>query len=144
MLQNYEAGQMIGTALGNLIGDAIAAYREGKRQQKEKQGEWYQFVQDTLASVQLACEGEPGHTQETVLACRREIFVFNEFLQRHTKDFAPDGKNVTLLADAIERLGIDESTMTPDMLESAFRTIPKSELDKKPHLGIDGKGRAVW
>ena len=142
--QNYEAGQVIGTALGNIIAAAIAEYRAHKRLQQTKQDEWNQFVQDTLSTTELRCEADPKH-DPTVLGCRTMIFAFNQFIQRHPKDFVPDGKNVDMLADALEKTAPDDqSTWTELTYEKAFQTIDKKQLDKKIYLGLAGNGRKAW
>lgn len=140
---NYEAGQVFGTALGNLVMGAIGRYRANKRTRQAKEREWNQFVQDTIASEELACETDPKH-EVTVVGCRTMIFTFNQFLHRHEKDFVPDGTNVKMLADALDRTApADQSTWTEQSYEAAFETIDKKRLDKKIYLGLD-HDRRPW
>lgn len=142
--QNYEAGQVMGTAIGNVIVAAIAEYRSNKRIRQTKQDEWNQFVQDTLSKTQLACEADPKRQNTTVVGCRTMIFTFNQFLRRHQADFVPDGKNVELLANALDKTAPDDqSTWTEHTYEVAFETIDRRKLDKKIYLGLDGN-RSVW
>ncbi len=72
VLRNYEAGQVIGTALGDAIVTAIQQYRENKRARQAKQDEWNQFVQDTLAKEELACEADPTH-EAPIAVCRAGV-----------------------------------------------------------------------
>jgi hypothetical protein len=143
--QDYEAGQVIGTALGDIIAAAIADYRAHKRLQQTKQDAWNQFVQDTLSANELECEADPGKQNTTVLGCRTMIFTFNQFLQRHKKDFVPDGKNVEMMANALDKAApADQSTWTELTYEQAFQTVDKKQLDKKIYLGLAGKSREAW
>jgi hypothetical protein len=142
--QNYEAGQVIGTALGNAIAAAINEYKTNKRRRQEKQDQWNQFVQDTLAKVELDCEADPKH-EITPVSCRTEFFAFNQFIHRHQKDFVPDGRNVEMLADALVKTApADEGSWTEETFEAAFQTIDKKQLDKKAYLGLTGKDRNAW
>jgi hypothetical protein len=141
--QNYEAGQVIGTALGNAIVAAIHEYKTDKRIRQTKQDEWNQFVQDTLAKIELACEADPKH-EISVVGCRTIIFTFNQFLHIHQRDFVPDGKNVEMLANAIDKTATaDESSWTEQTYETAFQSLDKKQLDKKIYIGHD-KDRSVW
>lgn len=144
ILQNYETGQVIGTALGTAIMSAIEQYRMHKRIRNERDAEWNQFVQDTLAKTELDCELNAAKEETTVVGCRTMIFTFNEFLQRHQKDFVPDGWNVNLLADALDKTApSDQSTWTEQTYENAFQTLNKKQLDRKVRLGL-GKDRPTW
>jgi len=139
--RNYEIGQVIGTALGDTIMDAIQQYKEHKRIEKDRKDEWNQFVQDTLAKIELACELDPAKMGTNALGCRTEIFTFNQFIHRHRRDFVPDGKNVEMLADALDKTAPnDQSTWTAQTYEVAFRTLDKKQLDKKIYIDR-GQGR---
>jgi hypothetical protein len=144
--RNYEAGQVIGTALGNIIVAAIEEYKTNKQAREAKQATWDQFVQDTLATTELACEGDPKHDLSAE-DCRTTIFLLNQFLRIHKKDFVPDGRNVGILADALDALGRtlppDQQSFTEDMIERAYRTIDKKKLDKKIYVG-NGNDRSAW
>ncbi len=142
--RNYEAGQVIGTAIGSAIFAAIAEYKSNKRIGQAKQDEWNQFVQDTLSKTELACEADPQRHNTTVLGCRTTIFTFNQFLHRHPTDFVPDGNNVELLATALDKTAPDDqSSWTEKTYEVAFETVDKERLDKKVYLSRDGN-RSVW
>jgi len=144
ILQNYEAGQVIGTAVGNAVMAAVEEYKTNKRVRKEKQDEWNQFVQDTLATAELSCEADPAKEGATVVGCRTMIFTFNQFLHRHQKDFVPDGGNVNLLADALDKTApADQSAWTEQTYERAFQTVNKKQLDKKVYLGL-GSNKTAW
>jgi len=109
--------------------------KQAKRARQAKQQQWDQFVQDTIAAQELACETDPKH-ELPVLACRTEIFSFNQFLHKHRKDFVPDGNNVALLSDALERTAPeDQRTWTEETYDIAFQTIEKKKLDKKVYIG---------
>ena len=141
--QNYEAGQVVGTALGNIILAAIDRYKTHKRTRQAKQEQWDQFVQDTLATTELACEADPKH-EISILGCRKTIFTFNQFLHIHQKDFVPDGRNVKLLACALDKTASnDEASWTESTYEAAFITIDKKQLDRKIYLG-EGMERTSW
>jgi hypothetical protein len=141
--QNYEAGQVIGTALGNAITAAIAEYKANKRLRQAKQDEWNQFLQDVIAKKELDCEADPKH-EMTVVGCRTWMFNFNQFLHKHQKDFVPDGRNVELLANALDRTApADESLWTEQTYETALQTIDKKLLDKKIYVG-HGSDRTAW
>jgi hypothetical protein len=142
--QNYEAGQVVGTALGNLITAAIDEYKAHKRVRQAKQDEWNQFVQDTFATIELACETDPKH-DPAVVGCRTMFFTLNQFIQRHQKDFVPDGKNVQMLAEALDKTApADQSTWTELTYEAAFQSVDKKRLDKKIYLGLAGNDRKAW
>jgi hypothetical protein len=134
--RNYEAGQVIGTALGNVIIAAIEAHK-AKRQARQ---EWNQFVQDGIATVELACETNPSMSGPSgAVGCRTFIFALNQFIHKHQKDFVVDKRNVDLLADAFDRMpeqqlppNDDLSLVTEQMIEIAFQGIDKKQLDKKP------------
>ncbi len=144
VLESYEAGQILGTALGNVITTAIEEYRSHKRLRQEKQDAWNQFVQDTLATTELACEEDPAKEGTTVIGCRTMIFTFNQFLHLHQKDFVPDGRNVEILANALEKTApADQSTWTVQTYETAFQSLDKRQLDKKIYLGLSGN-RSAW
>jgi hypothetical protein len=142
MQRDYAAGQVIGTAVGYAILAAIDEYKAHKRLQEAKKDDWNQFVQDTLSTVQLSCETDPSHEMPPT-ACRTAIHLFNQFIQLHQKDFVPDGRNVKLLASALANTPNDESAWTEQTFETAFQTLDKKQLDKKPYFGFDGK-RGVW
>lgn len=144
--KNYEAGQVIGTALGNAIVAAIEEYKTNKRVRQAKQDEWNQFVQDTIATHELTCEADPNHYSTTTVGCRTMAFTFNQFLHRHQRDFVPDGRNVELLANALDKTApADQSSWTEQTYETAFQTIDKKQLDKKIYLGgLDGNKKAAW
>jgi hypothetical protein len=142
--QNYEAGQIIGTALGNAIVAAIEEYKTNKRIRRAKEDEWNQFVQDTIATSELACEADPSKQGTTVVGCRNMIFTFNQFLHRHERDFVPDGRNVEMLAGALDKIALaDQSSWTELTYESAFQAMDKSQLDKKIYVG-HGSDRMTW
>ncbi len=145
ILHNYEAGQVIGTALGNIIEATIEKYKMNKRIRQAKRDEWDQFVQDTVATEELACEADPNH-EVSAVGCRTMLFNFNQFLHVHHKDFVPDGRNVAMLATALDKTApADQSSWTEQMYETAFRTIDKKQLDKKIYLGgLDGSKRIAW
>jgi len=142
MRQNYVAGQIIGSAIGNAVVAAIEEYKAHKRIQKEKTEQWNQVVQDAIGTVQLACETDPKH-EIPVLDCRRMMLIFNQFLHLHQKDFVPDGKNVKLLAEACEGTSDDPATWSEQTLEIAFNKIDKKRLDKKIFIGWDAN-RIAW
>ncbi|HEX5282483.1 MAG TPA: hypothetical protein VFW30_00045 [Bryocella sp.] len=142
--RNYAAGQVIGTVLGEIVVAAIQEYREHKRIRRTKHDEWAQFVQDTLASTELACEADPAKQGTTVVGCRTTILTFDQFLHAHQKDFVPDGRNVELLADALDKTApADQSQWTEKTYEQAFQTINRKVLDKKIYLGL-GASRQSW
>ena len=125
------AGQVIGTAVGYAIIAAIDEYKAHKRIQQAKKNDWNQFVQDTLSTVQLSCEMDPKH-EIPPTACRKAIHLFNQFIQLHQKDFVPDGRNVKLLANALENVPDDESVWSEQTFEKAFQTLDKKQLDNNP------------
>jgi hypothetical protein len=138
--QNYAVGYAVGTALGNAVVAAINEYREHRRDKQETQDAWNQFVQDTLSQVELRCETDPTHTTRPE-DCRTYIFTLNQFFHRHTKDFVVDYKNMTLLANAMDKE--DSSEEDEEVLEKAYQTIDKTQLDKKMYLG-KGADRRAW
>ena len=69
ILRNYEAGQVVGTAVGNVMAAAIERYRENKRIRRTKEEEWNQFIQDTISTIELGCESDPAKHDTTVLGC---------------------------------------------------------------------------
>jgi hypothetical protein len=145
--QNYEAGQIVGTALGNLIFTAIQEYKDHRRAKQAKRAAWDQFVQDTLGTVQLSCEADPKHDL-SVQECRSTILTLNQFLYIHYKDFVPDARNIAMLGDALAALGrttpvADQQDFSEEWVEKAYRTIDKGQLDKKIYLGLDAN-RNVW
>jgi hypothetical protein len=105
---NYQAGAIVGEAIGGVVMAAIEAYREHKEYKRAKQEAWHQRVQDRLAKAQLTCEMDPKHDMGggpgTIEECRVNILGVNLFLQRHEKDFVMDANNMTMLADAELRL----------------------------------------
>ena len=128
--RNYEAGEVIGTALGNVIAAAIRRHNEKRRAQQE----WEQFVQDKIAAAELTCETEPnmGGTYGAV-GCRTAFFAINSFLHKHRKDFRLTARNLRLLADAAARApgaSDDLTLITEQMIESVFQTINKRQLDR--------------
>jgi hypothetical protein len=143
--RNYEAGQVIGTALGNVIVAAIQEYKANKRIRQTKEYEWNQFVQDTIAKAELACEADPKH-DTPVAVCRTGVLALNQFIHNHQKDFVPDGTNVKMLADALRATApADDSLWTEQAFETAFQSIDKKRLDKKIYLGSGhDKNREVW
>jgi hypothetical protein len=160
---NYEAGQAIGTALGNAIVAAIEEYKAQKRMRQAKRDEWNQFIQDGVATAELSCEAAPEVIKSAPdlnvvrVGCRKLAFVFNQFLHKHQRDFAADERNLRLLDDALGKT-IDKTAppegapitdrlvdtyLTESLLEKAFQTIDKKQLDKKVYVG-EGKDRKVW
>jgi hypothetical protein len=72
------------------------------------------------------------------------IFTFNQFLHRHQKDFVPDGRNVNLLADALDKTApADQSKWTEQTYETAFQTVNRKQFDKKVYLGL-GSNKTAW
>jgi hypothetical protein len=133
--RDYQAGQVIGTALGNLIIAAIEAHRA----KKQVRNEWDQFVQDKFAEVDLGCETNPHLIEASgpsgAVGCRTVVFALNQFVHKHRKDFVADGWNIHLLADAAAKLeGIPEdlTKVTEQMIERAFQGVDKKQLDKEP------------
>jgi hypothetical protein len=132
--RNYDAGQVIGTDLGNLIVAAIEAHRARKHARQE----WNQFVQDTIAEKELACETNPSMSGPSgAVGCRTLFFAFNQFIHRHQKDFAVDKRNLDLLADAFDRIPeqqapYDLSLVTEQLIEMAFQKVDKRQLDRTP------------
>jgi hypothetical protein len=132
--RNYEAGQLIGSAIGNVILAAIERHRENK----EARQEWDQFVQDTLGKVELACETDPSMSEVGgPVACKTFMFVFNQFIHKHRRDFVVDQKNVNMLADAVDKLPdtvmpSSFTLLTEQVFETAFQRVDKKQLDKKP------------
>lgn len=146
--QNYAAGYAIGTALGNAVVAAIEEYREHRRDRQEKQDAWNQFVQDVLANVELHCEvGDHTTAPESPEDCRDMTLTFNQFFHRHQKDFVVDNNNMNLLANALENLEKRDSSEQDEqgeqVLEKAYQTIDRKQLDKKMYLG-KGADRRVW
>jgi hypothetical protein len=150
VLQNYEAGRVIGTALGYAVVAAVEACRANKRAKQAKQDVWEQFLQDTLAKSQLSCESE--ETEEVRTNCRRSNVALNQFLHHHSKDFVADGQNLNVLADAMVKFddsrGITGSAEyaaygSEQAYEVVFQTIDKKKLDKKIYIGT-GNNRRVW
>ncbi len=146
--QNYAVGAAIGSAAGNLVVAAIEEYREHKRRKRAKQDAWNQYVQDALSAGELNCETEPTH-QNSPEECRTFIFAFDQFIHRHRRDFVLDYRNVEMMKDAMLRLDKIESLQEQrnqsdeESIERAFAIVDKSQLDKKPYLGI-GTDRHVW
>lgn len=160
--QNYEAGQAIGTALGNAVGAAIEEYKAQKRLRQAKQDEWNQFIQDALATGDLSCETDPEVIKNAPnlnvvrVGCRIMLFIFNQFLHKHQKDFVPDQRNLKMLENAFDKIDIPagdtdapiterlvETYLTESLLEAAFKTIDKKQLDKKVYVG-EGNDRRAW
>jgi hypothetical protein len=128
--RNYEAGQVVGTALGNIV---AAAIRQHNKRKKERQ-EWEQYVQDKITEAELTCETEPnmGATYGAV-GCRTVFFAFNSFLHKHRRDFALTARNLTMLRDAaaaMPGLPDDLNLITEQMIENVFQTMDKRQLDR--------------
>ena len=143
VLKNYEAGQVIGTALGEAVMGAIEQYRANKRRRQTKDDEWNQIVQNAISTEELACEKEPD---SPVLGCRSCTFSFNQFIHRHKKDFVVDGKNLGMLADVLDKTPHDDptgATCTEHDFEIAFQSLDKRQLDKKVYVG-EGADRQSW
>jgi hypothetical protein len=133
--RDYQAGQVMGTALGNVVIAAIEAHR-AKKQARE---EWDQYIQDKFAEVDLGCETDPhliaASGPSGAVGCRTVVFALNQFVHKHRKDFVADGWNINLLADAAGKLeGVpdDLTKVTEQMIERAFQGVDKKQLDKKP------------
>ncbi len=128
--RDYEAGQVLGTALGNII---VAAIEKHKAKKQARQ-DWDQDVQDKIATVELACETNPSMSGPGgAVGCRTFFFALNSFMHKHRKDFLPDKRNFDLLADAAAKmpeLPEDLSLTTEHMIETVFQTIDKKQLDK--------------
>jgi hypothetical protein len=89
--RNYEAGQVIGSALGNLIAAAI----ENHRAKKQARQDWDQVVQDAIATVELACETNPSMSGSGgAVGCRTVCFAIDSFVHKHRKDFLPNKKTL--------------------------------------------------
>jgi hypothetical protein len=146
--QNYAPGYAIGTALGSAVVAAIEEYREHRRDRQEKQDAWNQFVQDVIATIELQCEiGNSNTAPDSPEECRSEMLTFDQFFHRHQKDFVVDHHNMALLVNALERAASspDVSTSGEEILEAAYRTIDRRQLDKKPYLDIgDPANRHPW
>lgn len=128
--RNYEAGQVLGTALGNIIAAAIKKHQAEKKARQD----WEQYVQDKIAIAELACETDPsmGGAYGAV-GCRTAFFAFNSFLHKHRKDFLLDTRNLDLLRDATAKMpGLpdDLSLITEQMIERVFQNMDKKQLDK--------------
>lgn len=153
-MQNYEAGQLIGTAIGNAVGAAIERYRANKQIKLAKQAAWDQFVQDTISQIELRCEANPSHLDTTVVGCRTLVFALNQFVHKHQKDFVVDEKNLRLLDEAtVDGSRCDKDPAADQSLcaqtleqecEVAFQSIDKRLLDKKPYTGHGNERRSVW
>jgi hypothetical protein len=142
--QNYEAGQVLGTALGEAVIGAIEEYRAHKRARLAKQDEWNQFVQDTISKTELACEADPKH-DPPVAVCRSGIFALNLFIHMHQKDFIVDGNNMKILNDALGKTApSDDASWTEQTFETAFQSIDKKLLDKKAYLSYGHDDKQIW
>ena len=129
--RNYEAGQVIGTALGNVIAAAIERHNAKKQARQDLD----QRVQDAIASVELACETNPSMSGTSgALGCRTTCFALSSFIHKHRKDFLPNQRNVGVLAQAIAQTpgiaDIDLSSVTEQTFEIVFQHIDKKQLDK--------------
>jgi hypothetical protein len=144
VLRNYQAGEVVGTALGHTVMSAIEQYKAHKRMKQAKDDLWNQAVQDAIAKEEVICEKQGD---ENVADCRTEIFNFNQFIHRHKKDFIVDKKNLGLLADALEHTPVEDGTAltSEQTYELAFKNIDKRKLDKRVYLD-DGTGpdRTDW
>jgi len=128
--RNYEAGELVGTALGNIIAAAIRRHNERKRAQRE----WEQYVQDRIAAVELRCETDPDMGGKYgAVGCRTTFFAINSFLHKHRKDFPVTVRNLRMLGDAAAKmpdLPEDLSLITEQMIETVFQSMDKKQLDR--------------
>ncbi|HXZ41541.1 MAG TPA: hypothetical protein VEG68_12440 [Terriglobales bacterium] len=129
--RNYEAGQVVGTALGEVIAAAIKRHNERKKARQE----WDQYVQDKIAEAELTCETDPnmGGAYGPV-GCRTAFFAVNSFLHKHRKDFRLTARNFHLLADVMASApwgtSNDLSPITEQTIEAVFKTMDKKQLDR--------------
>lgn len=127
---NYEAGQVIGSALGSVIVAAIEKHKAAKQARQDID----QRVQDAIATVELACETNPSMSGSGgAVGCRTVCFALNSFIHKHRKDFLPNQRNIYLLADAVDKTpGIPEDTslITEQMIEKVFQSVDKKQLDR--------------
>ena len=129
--RNYETGQVIGTALGNVIAAAIEKHNAKKQARQDLD----QRVQDAIASVELACETNPSMGGSSgAVGCRTTCFALSSFIHKHRKDFLPNQRNVGLLVEAIDRTPEieipDPSLVTEQTFEMVFQRVDKKLLDK--------------
>lgn len=146
MQQNYAAGYVIGTALGNVIVAAIDEYKNHRRDKQEAKDLWNQYVQDVLTKVELQCETDPSRG-ESPEECREDILAFNQFFHRHATDFVPDRRNMGLLTNELAKRAsagtLDGTLSEEQILEKVFQDLDKKQFDKKPYVETDST-RYVW
>lgn len=113
----------------------IAAAIQKHNAKRQAQQDVDQRVQDALASVELACETNPGMGGSSgAVGCRTTCFALGSFIHKHHKDFLPNQKNVGLLLEAIGRTPEieipDPSLVTEQTFEMVFQHVDKKQLDK--------------
>jgi hypothetical protein len=129
--RNYEAGQVIGTALGEIVIAAIQNLQAKKQARKN----YDQDVQDRLSHSELACETNPETGGAT--GCRTFFFALNSFIHKHRKDFFPCKENFELLGETAERIFPDpnqsffEYQFTEQTIEAMFQATDKKQLRKR-------------
>jgi hypothetical protein len=144
--QNYAAGYVIGTTLGNLVVAAIEDYKNHRRDKQEAKDLWSQYVQGVLTKVELQCETDPS-TSGDPAGCREDILAFNQFFHRHATDFVPDHRNMGLLTNELARQAsagtVNDSMSEEQMLEKVYQDLDKKQLDKKPYIET-ANSRYAW
>ena len=126
--QNYEAGQIIGTALGDIVATAILEHRAKKRARKD----WDQFVQDQFSQSELACEINPE--MGGAVGCRTFYFALNSFIHKHRKDFFPCKENFDVFGDTADRVLPADFTLqqtTEQTIETLYQAVDKKQLKKR-------------
>lgn len=126
--QDYEAGQIIGTALGDAIAKAIQEHKAKKRARKD----YDQFVQDQFSQSELACETNPE--MGGAVGCRTFYFAVNSFIHKHQKDFFPCKENFDLFGDAADKILPADFTLqqtTEQTVETLYQAIDKKLLKKR-------------
>ena len=126
--QNYEAGQLIGTALGDIVAKAIQQHREKKQARQN----WDQFVQDQFSQSELACETNPE--MGGAVGCRTFYFALNSFIHKHQKDFFPCKENFDVFGDTADRILPADFTLqqtTEQTVETLYQAIDKKQLKKR-------------